>query len=49
MEQELQTTVLNIAKKHADMLTEKTSVEASMTDGDIEEYMTMVLNEIHKS
>ena len=49
MEKELQSTVLNIAKKHADVLTEKTGVEASMTDSDIKEYMAMVLNEIHKS
>ena len=49
MEQELQSTVLNIAKKNADMLTEKTGVEASMTDSDIKEYMAMVLSEIHKS
>ena len=49
MEQELQSTVLNIAKKRADVLTEKTGVEASMTDNDIKEYMAMVLKEIHKS
>jgi hypothetical protein len=49
MEQELQTTVLNIAKKHADELTEKTGVEASMTESDIKEYMEMVLSEVHKS
>ena len=49
MEQELQSTVLNIAKKNADVLTEKTGVEASMTDSDIKEYMAMVLSEIHKS
>ena len=49
MEQELQSTVLKIAKKHSDVLTDKTGVEASMTDIDIKEYMTMVLNEIHKS
>jgi hypothetical protein len=49
MEQELQSTVLKIAKKHSDVLTDKTGVEASMTDSDIKEYMTMVLNEIHKS
>lgn len=46
---ESSSTVLNIAKKHADVLTEKTGVEASMTDSDIKEYMAMVLNEIHKS
>jgi hypothetical protein len=49
MEQELQSTVLKIAKKHSDVLMEKTGVEASMTESDIKEYMAMVLNEIHKS
>jgi hypothetical protein len=49
MEQELQSTVLNIAKKNADVLTEKTGVEASMTDSDIKEYLAMVIDEIHKS
>jgi hypothetical protein len=49
MEQELQSTVMKITKKHSDVLTEKTGVEASMTESDIKEYMTMVLKEIHKS
>jgi hypothetical protein len=49
MEQEIQSTVLKIAKKHSDVLTEKTGVEASMTENDIKEYMAMVLSEIHKS
>jgi hypothetical protein len=49
MEQELQSTVMKIAKKHSDVLTEKTGVESSLTDNDIKEYMSMVLNEIHKS
>jgi hypothetical protein len=49
MEQELQSTVMKIAKQHSDVLTEKTGVESSMTENDIKEYMTMVLNEIHKS
>lgn len=49
MEQELQSTVIKIAKKHSDVLTEKTGVDASMTESDIKEYMAMVLNEIHKS
>jgi hypothetical protein len=48
MEQELQSTVLRIVKKHAGVLIEKTGVEASMTEGDIKEYMAMVMNEIHK-
>jgi len=49
MEQELQSTVLKIAKKHSDVLTEKTGVEASMTESDIKDYMEMVLSEVHKS
>jgi hypothetical protein len=49
MEEELQSTVLKIAKNHSDELNEKTGVEVSMTDSDIKEYMAMVLNEIHKS
>ena len=47
MEQELQSTVLKIAKKHSDVLTEKTGVEASMTEIDIKDYMEMVMDEIH--
>jgi len=49
MERELQSTVLKIAKKHSDVLTEKTGVEASMTESDIKDYMEMVLSEVHKS
>lgn len=49
MEQELQSTVMKIAKKHSDVLTEKNGVESSMTEPDIKEYMSMVLSEIHKS
>ena len=49
MEQELQSAVLKIAKKHSDVMTQNTGVEASMTDTDIKEYMSMVMDEIHKS
>lgn len=49
MEQELQSTVLKIAKKNSDVLTEKSGVEASMTESDIKDYMEMVLSEVHKS
>jgi hypothetical protein len=49
MEQELQSRVLTIAKKHSDMITEKTEVEASMTENDMREYIEMVTKEIHKS
>ena len=49
MEQELQSTVMEIAKKHSDVLTEKTGVESSMIESDIKEYMAMVMEEIHKT
>jgi hypothetical protein len=49
MEQELQSTVMKIAKKHSDVLTEKSGVEPSMSEADIKEYMAMVLSEIHKT
>ena len=49
MEQELQSAVLKIAKKHSDVMTQNTGVEASMTDTDIKEYMSMVMDEIHNS
>ena len=48
MEQELHSTVMKIMKKQSDVLTEKTGVESSMTENDIKEYMTMVMDEIHK-
>ena len=41
--------VIKIAKKHSDVLTEKTGVESSLTESDIKEYMAMVMEEIHKS
>lgn len=49
MEQELQSTIMKIAKKHPDVLTEKIVVESSMTESDIKEYMVLVMNEIYKS
>jgi hypothetical protein len=49
MEQELQSTVLKIAKRYSDVMMEKTGVEASMTESDIKEYIEMVTNEINKS
>ena len=48
-EQELQSTVLKIAKKNLDDMSQETGVEPSMTESDIQEYMTIVLNEIHKN
>jgi hypothetical protein len=49
MEQELQSTVVKIMKKHSDVLSEKTGVKSSMTESDIKEYMAMVMDEIHKA
>jgi hypothetical protein len=49
LERELQSTVMRITKKHSAILTEKTGVEASMTDSDIKEYMSMVMDEIRRS
>jgi hypothetical protein len=40
---------MKIAKKHSDVLTEKSGVEPSMSEADIKEYMAMVLSEIHKT
>jgi hypothetical protein len=37
MERELESTAMKIAKKHSDVLTEKTGVEASMSESDIKE------------
>jgi hypothetical protein len=48
-EQELQSTVVKIMKKHVDVLTEKIGVESSMTESDIKEYMAIVMDEIHKA
>jgi hypothetical protein len=50
LDRELQSTVLTSAKKHADIMFEKTGVEASMTENDIKEYIEMVVtDEVHKS
>jgi hypothetical protein len=49
MEQELQSTVIKNAKKHSDVLAEKTRVESSMIESDVKEYVAMVLSGIHKS
>jgi len=43
MEQELQSTVIKIAKKHSDVLAKKTGVDSSMIESDVKEYMATVL------
>jgi hypothetical protein len=47
MEKELQSRVLTVAKKASDIMTEKTGVEASMSDDDIKDYMELVTKELH--
>jgi hypothetical protein len=48
LEQEVQLTVLAITKKYSDSMVEETGVEASMTEGDIKEYIQRVRDEIQK-
>lgn len=43
MEQELQSTVIKIAKKHSGVLAKKTGVDSSMIESDVKEYMATVL------
>lgn len=43
MEQELQSTVIKIAKKTGDVLAKKTGVDSSMIESDVKEYMATVL------
>jgi hypothetical protein len=47
MEKELQSRVLTVAKKASDIMTEKTGVEASMTEDDMKDYMELVMKELH--
>jgi hypothetical protein len=47
MEQELQSRVLTIAKKNSDALAEESGVETSMTEDDMEDYLEVVMNELH--
>jgi hypothetical protein len=46
MERELQTRVLTVAKKAADIMAKETGVEASMTEDDMKEYMQIVMKEL---
>jgi hypothetical protein len=46
MEQELQGTVLKVAKKAAETIEEETGVEPSMTDDEMKDYLEIVMNEM---
>lgn len=41
MEQELQSTVIKIAKKHSNILAEKTGVDSSIIESDFKEAMVL--------
>jgi hypothetical protein len=46
MKKELQTTVLTIAKKTSHEMKENSGIEASLTDDDLRDYMSVVMNEL---
>jgi F0F1-type ATP synthase membrane subunit b/b' len=46
LEREMQRRVLAIAKKASDDMAEKTSVEASMTEDEIKDYIERVMKEL---
>ena len=46
MEREVQTQVLTIAKKTSATMEEKSGVEASMTEGEMKDYVEFVIKEI---
>lgn len=46
MEQELQGTVLKVAKKTSEEMEKETGVEPSMTDDDMKDYLEIVMNEM---
>jgi hypothetical protein len=48
MERELLTLVLTVANEASDTMLEKTGVETSMSEGDIKDYIELVLQELHK-
>jgi len=49
MERELQTSVLTIAKKTSDKMKENSGVEASLSEDDIRDYMSLVIKELKRS
>ena len=46
MERELQACVLTIAKKTSNKMKENSGIEASLTEDDVRDYMTVVMNEL---
>ena len=46
MERELQTCVLTIVKKTSNEMKENSGIEASLTEDDVRDYMSVVMNEL---
>jgi len=49
MERELQTSVLTIAKKTSDEMKENSGIEASLSEDDVRDYMSLVIKELKRS
>jgi hypothetical protein len=49
MERELQTSVLTIVKKTSDEMKENSGIEASLSEDDIRDYMSLVISELKRS
>jgi hypothetical protein len=49
MERELQTSVLSIVKKTSQEMKENSGIEASLTEDDLRDYMSIVMNELNIS
>jgi hypothetical protein len=49
MERELQTSVLTIVKKTSDEMKENSGIEASLSEDDIRDYMSLVIKELKRS
>jgi hypothetical protein len=48
MERELQTSVLTIVKKTSDEMKENSGIEASLSEEDIRDYMSLVIRELKR-
>jgi hypothetical protein len=48
MERELQTSVLTIVKKTSDEMKENSGIEASLSEDDIRDYMSLVIRELKR-
>jgi Tfp pilus assembly PilM family ATPase len=49
MEQQMQQTVLNLAKEQNDIMKQQSGVESSMTENEVKDYLQNVLKEVKKT